>query len=91
MKWSDRTVFHKVIMLIEFLCLLVYSAILLCWLCGILPSVYELPWAQICFGTAWLCMGIDNLKISRTSAIMNFVTAAIAYLTTILGWIRLKM
>ena len=85
MKWSDRSKFHKAVLLVESLCILVCSIAMVCWFCGVLPSVYELPWAQACFGTAWLCRGIDNLKISRGSAILNFVTAALAYLTAILG------
>lgn len=90
MKWSDRSKFHKAVLLVESLCILVYSIAVTCYFCDILPSVFELPWAQTCFGTAWLCQGIDNLKISRTSSIINFITAALAYLTAILGWVLLK-
>ena len=90
MKWSERSIFYKAVLLIEILCILVYGIAVVCYLCDILPSVFEMPWAQACFGTAWLCMGIDNLKISRTSAIINFITAVLAYLTAILGWVLLK-
>lgn len=90
MKWSDRSKFHKAVLLVESLCILVYSIAVICYFCDILPSVFELPWAQACFGTAWLCQGIDNLKISRTSSIINFITAALAYLTAILRWVLLK-
>ena len=87
MKWSERSNFYKAIMLIEILCAVVYGIAVVCYFCDVLPCVYELPWAQACFGTGWLCMGIDNLKISRTSAIINFITAVLAYLTAILGWV----
>lgn len=88
MKWSERSTFYKAILLTEIFCALVYGIALACYFCDVLPSVFEMPWAQACFGTACLCMGIDNLKKFRTSAVMNFITAALAYLTAILGWVR---
>ncbi len=88
MKWSERSTFHKALLLTEILCGLVYGVAVACYFCGILPSVFEMSWAQACLGTAWMCMGIDNLKISRTIAVINFFTAALAYLAAILGWVR---
>ena len=88
MKWSERSIFYKAVLLTQILCSLVYIIAVVCYFCGVLPSLYGAPWAQVCFGTVWLCIGIDNLKISRTNAIISFITAALAYLTAILGWVR---
>ena len=87
MKWSERSTFYKAVWLTQLLCALVYGIAIVCSLCDILPSVYELSWAQACFGTFFLCNGIDNLKISRTNAVLDFFAAAFAYLTAIVRWI----
>ena len=85
MKWRDMTIFYKAVNLTGGICALAYGIVVACYFCDILPSVYELPWAQVIFGTGWVCLGILNMKQHRTSAIINFVTATLAYLTAILG------
>ena len=87
MKWRDMSRFHKAVNLIGGICALVYGIVVVCYFCDILPSVYELPWAQVIFGTAWVCSGILNMKQHRTIAIINFVTAALAFLTALLAMV----
>ena len=85
MKWSEMSVFHKVLYAIGSLCLFAYMLYAVFYIAGIIPSLYTLPIAQAVFGTAWLCMGILNFGKQRKLAVMQFICASCAYVTAIMA------
>ncbi len=85
MKWKDKSVFYKITTVVGVLCALAYLCIGACSLSGILPSVYQLPYAQFLFGMVWLCQGILNWKGHRVLAGFDFVIAVCSFFSALLG------
>lgn len=83
---KDMSLFHKIVQVISALCALAYAVILICYLAGLLPSVYEISAAQTLLGICWLGQAILNWKSRRVLAITNMVTALMAFATAILAY-----
>lgn len=85
MKWSEMSVFHRILYVIGSLCLFAYMLYAVFYIAGIIPSVYTLPFARAVFGTAWLCIGILNFRKQRILAVLHLICALCAYATAIMA------
>ena len=86
MKWNEMSAFHKILTVICGLCLAACLYLLIFYAFGLLPGVYELHWAQFLFGVSWGGMAILNWKKMRIVAILDLVTAILAFVAAFLGW-----
>lgn len=86
MKWEEMSVFHKILTVIGGLCTVVYMYVLAFSFFGLLPNVYEIPWAQVLFGMSWVGLAILNWKKMRVMAIFGLIIAALAFVTAFSGW-----
>lgn len=80
------SVLQKITTVVTVLCAIAYICIALLSVFGFLPSVYEIPWAQVLLGIGWVGQAILNWKKMRIVAIINLVVAALAFATAFLGW-----
>ncbi len=86
MKWSQMSVFHKILVVVCILCLAAYICVAGFSASGLLPNLYEIPWAQALFGMCWASQAVLNWKERRVMAIGDAVIAVITFATAFLGW-----
>ena len=90
MKWTEMSVFHKVVFVSTCVASLALLVVCLYSFCGVLPGLYENPLYITLLGFIWIGQAILTWEKQRVLAIFNLITALICLCGALL-WIVLML